>query len=53
MNKLIVYFPNLNEKILPNQVDRNVEITWMEDVLISWEYGMEVMGHKDLIFYDK
>jgi hypothetical protein len=53
VDKLIVYFSNLNEKVLHNQVGQGVEITWMEEVFISWEYGMEVTGCRDLIFYDK
>jgi hypothetical protein len=53
VDKLIIYFLNLNEKVLPNQGGRGVEITWMEKVFISWEYGMEVMGCRDIIFYDK
>jgi hypothetical protein len=43
---LTIYF-------LSNKIGQSVEITWMKETLVSHEYGMEVMDHKDTIFYGK
>jgi len=51
MDKLIINFLELKEKILLNKIERRVDITWMEKALVLWEYGMEVIGHKDPISY--
>jgi len=51
MDKLIINFLELKEKILLNKIERRVNITWMEKALVLWEYGMEVIGHKDPISY--
>jgi hypothetical protein len=53
VDKLTTDFPNLREKMLSNQIGRGVGITRMEKPLIPHEYGMEVIGHMDLISYGK
>jgi len=52
-NKLIVDFLHLHKKILYNKMGWCVWITWMEKAFSLFEYGMEVIGHKDPISYDK
>jgi hypothetical protein len=53
MNKIIVDFPSLCEKMLWNKTSRGVGITRMEEALVPCEYGMEVISCMDPISYGK
>jgi hypothetical protein len=53
VDKLIFYFLDLCEKVLSNKTCQGVGITHMEEALVPREYGMEIIGHKDLISYGK
>jgi hypothetical protein len=48
MDKLIVDFPNLQQKNLFHKMGQGVKITWMEEALVLREYGMEISTHMDL-----
>jgi hypothetical protein len=39
----------LKEKVLSNKIGKGVGINCMEEVLVFWEYSVEVKGHMDLI----
>jgi hypothetical protein len=49
VDKLIVDFPNLCEKMLSNKTSQGIGITKMEEALVPCEYGMEVISHNDPI----
>jgi hypothetical protein len=53
VDKLTINFSELKEKILSNKMVQGFGITQMEEVFVFLEYGMEVMGHMDLISYGK
>jgi hypothetical protein len=36
-------FPKLEEKVLSNKTNRSVGIPHMEEAMVPWEYGMEVI----------
>ncbi len=36
-----------------NKTSKRVDITCMEEVIVLQKYGIEVMGHRDLISYGK
>jgi hypothetical protein len=36
-----------------NKIGQATKITRIEEAFVPEEYGMEVMGHKDPIFYGK
>ncbi len=46
MDKLIIDFFDLLKKML-----LNVGMTWMEEVFIPWEYGLELTSHMNPISY--
>ncbi len=47
------WFFRFKRKVLSNKMGHNVGITSMEEVLVPWEYRIEVMGHMDPISYGK
>jgi hypothetical protein len=53
MDKLVIDFLELKEKVFLNKIGKKVDIIPMEEALVLWEYGMEVIGHKDPISYGK
>jgi hypothetical protein len=53
INKLTSNFLDLCEKVLSNRTGQGVGITRMEEAFALQEYGMEVIGHRDLISYGK
>jgi hypothetical protein len=36
-------FPELKEKVLSNKTGRSVGILHMEEAMVPWEYGMEII----------
>jgi hypothetical protein len=46
-------FPHLKDKVMSNKTERDVEITCMEETFVSHKYDMEIIGHKDPIFFQK
>jgi len=53
MDKLIIDFLDLLKKMLLNMIGWGVGITWMGEVFIPWEYGLEVISHTNPISYGK
>ncbi len=45
----IVDISKLKEKVLSSKIGKGVGINCMEEVLVLWEYNVEVKGHMDLI----
>lgn len=44
---------HLHLQVLSNKINKGVIITCMDKYFIPWEYGMEVISHRDLILYCK
>jgi hypothetical protein len=47
VDHLISNFPALKEKVLFNQIEQGVNITFVEEAFIPHKYGMEVTGQCD------
>lgn len=45
VDKFTVDFSDFINKILSNKISWGVGITQIEDSLVPWEYGMEIMRH--------
>jgi hypothetical protein len=53
IDKLMLALPHLKDKVMSSKTKRDVEITCMEETLVSCKYDMEIIGHKDLISLEK
>jgi hypothetical protein len=53
VDKFTVDFSDLINKVLSNKISRGVGITQIEESLVPWEYGMEIMRHRNPISYGK
>jgi len=53
IDKLMLAFLHLKDKVMSNNTERDVKITRMEKTFVLRKYDMEIIGHKDPIFYKK
>jgi hypothetical protein len=49
---LMLIIPHLKNKVMFNKIEKGVEITCMEETLVSCKYVMEIIGHKNPISYE-
>jgi hypothetical protein len=53
VDKLMTTFPHLIDKVFFYKMNKNIRITRMEEEFVPHQYSMEIIGHKDLICYEK
>jgi hypothetical protein len=53
VDKFTIDFSDLINKFLSNKISCGIGITQIEESIVPWEYGMEIMRHWNPISYGK